>query len=239
MKNPNYGFDAPGVMRNLLLIGALAIVAGLSLNWLIKLLFLKYIFYLVVLVGSILFLLGTSMVVYGLKGKYRMRDFMLSKIAWQGNEMVLDIGTGRGLLMNGAARHLTTGKSIGIDIWRAEDLSGNVLSNTLQNAALEGVSDKIEVLNADARQLPFEDASFDVILSLFCIHNIDDKAERDKACLEMARVLKPQGKIMVAEYFPIVGEYAKVFEQAGLQVSPPKTHFNIAYSLMWMVEATK
>jgi arsenite methyltransferase len=37
-------------------------------------------------------------------------------------ENVLDVGTGQGLLMNGAAKHLTTGKSIGIDIWISKDL---------------------------------------------------------------------------------------------------------------------
>ena len=42
-------------------------------------------------------------------------------IPWRGNETVLDVGTGRGLLMIGAARRLTTGISVGIDIWSAKD----------------------------------------------------------------------------------------------------------------------
>ena len=64
----------------------------------------------IILIGSAFFILGIAMFAYGLKGKYRTRNLMLSKIKWTGNENVLDIGTGQGLLMNGAAKHLTTGK---------------------------------------------------------------------------------------------------------------------------------
>jgi precorrin-6B methylase 2 len=76
------------------------------------------------------------MVIYGMIGKFTVRDLMLSKVAWKGGEMVSDIGTGTGPLINGAAKHLTTGKSIGIDIWRAEGLSNNTRANTLRNAEL-------------------------------------------------------------------------------------------------------
>ncbi|MBW4443378.1 MAG: 50S ribosomal protein L11 methyltransferase [Plectolyngbya sp. WJT66-NPBG17] len=70
---------------------------------------------------------------------------MLNLIEWQGDETVLDIGTGRGLLMIGAAKRLTTGKAIGSDIWNAEDLTGNSIENMLKNAELEDVKDKIEI----------------------------------------------------------------------------------------------
>jgi arsenite methyltransferase len=39
---------------------------------------------------------------------------MLNIISWTGNEQVLDIGTGKGLLMIGAAKRLITGKSTGL-----------------------------------------------------------------------------------------------------------------------------
>ncbi|MBA4198525.1 MAG: class I SAM-dependent methyltransferase [Chitinophaga sp.] len=178
------------------------------------------------------------MLAYGLKGKYRTRDLMLSKIKWTGNENVLDIGTGQGLLMNGAAKYLTTGKSIGIDIWSSKDLSDNSISRTLANAEKEGVKDRIEVRNEDARSLSFADNSFDVILSLLCIHNIEPKADREKACYEIARVLKPNGTVLIGDYIPTT-EYAKAFAKAGLQVKSSKPYFTTAYALMWIVEATK
>lgn len=238
MNKVHYGFDAPGIMRNLIVFGAVITAAGFFVSFLSANIFLKICSYLVIVAGSIFFVLGLAMFAYGIKGKYRTRDLMLSKIKWTGNEHVLDIGTGQGLLMNGAAKHLTTGKSIGIDIWSSKDLSDNSMDRTLENAELEGVKDRVEVRNEDARSLSFADNSFDVILSLLCIHNIEPKKEQEKACLEIARVLKPNGTALIGDYIPTTN-YAKVLAKAGLQVKSNKTYFTTAYALMWIVEVTK
>lgn len=238
MSKVNYGIDAPGIMRNLIVFGALTVVAGFAIPMLSDNTILKYISYLIVLVGAVFFFLGIAMFAYGLKGKYRTRDLMLSKIKWTGKENVLDIGTGQGLLMNGAAKHLTTGKSTGIDIFSSKDLSNNSIAKTLANAELEGVKDKVEIKNEDARSLTFADNSFDVVLSLLCIHNIEDKAEQEKACFEIARVLKPNGTALIGDYIPTT-DYAKAFAKAGLKVKSSKPYFTTAYALMWIVEATK
>ena len=140
---------------------------------------------------------------------------MLNMITWTGNEQVLDIGTGKGLLMIGAAKRLTTGKSIGIDIWNAEDLSGNNVENALNNAAIEGVSDKVEIKNENAMEMSFGDESFDVILTNMCLHNIYNKPGRKKACEEIGRVLKKGGTALIAD-FRHVNEYKKNFDEMGL-----------------------
>jgi len=238
MNKVNYGIDAPGIMRNLILFGAIVIGIGVSINLFKVNTIVQFICYLVQFTGAILFILGIAMFVYGLKGKYRTRDLMLSKIKWTGNETVLDIGTGQGLLMNGAAKYLTTGRSIGIDIWSSKDLSDNSINKTLENATLEGVEDKIEVRNEDVRSLTFEDNTFDVILSLLCIHNIESKEDQEKACFEIARVLKPNGTVLIGDYIPTT-EYAKAFTKAGLKVKSSKQYLSTAYALMWIVEATK
>ena len=238
MKTVNYGIDAPGIMRNLILFGALTVIVGFAIPLLTDNSILKYFSYLIILIGFVFFILGIAMFAYGMKGKYRTRDLMLSKIKWTGNENVLDIGTGQGLLMNGAAKHLTTGKSIGIDIWSSKDLSDNSINKTLANAELEGVKDKVEVKNEDARSLTFSDNSFDVVLSLLCIHNIEPKADQEKACFEIARVLKPNGIALIGDYVPTT-DYAKAFAKAGLKVKSSKPYFSTAYALMWIVEATK
>ena len=217
MSKVNYGIDAPGIMRNLIVFGALAVVAGFSISLLSDKIIVKYFSYLIILFGAVFVTLGIAMFAYGLKGKYRTRDLMLSKIKWTGNEIVLDIGTGQGLLMNGAAKHLTTGKSIGIDIWSSKDLSDNSINKTLANAEAEGVKDRIEIRNEDARSLTFADNFFDVVLSLLCIHNIEPKADQEKACLEIARVLKPNGTVLIGDYIPTT-DYAKAFAKAGLRV---------------------
>jgi arsenite methyltransferase len=238
MNKINYGFDAPAIMRNLIICGFIVPLTGFAIPYFTDNNILKYSSFLIIFIGIILLILGSSMYFYGIHGKFKMRDFMLSKIAWQGNENVLDIGTGLGIYMIGAAKHLTTGKSIGIDIWRAEDLSGNNIENALKNAELENVSDKIDIKNEDARKLSFGDNTFDVILSMWCIHNIDDKAEEEKACFEIARVLKPNGTALIGEFMP-THDYAKYFEKAGLKVISSKNYISTAYTLMWMVEVTK
>ena len=157
------------------------------------------------------------MLLYGTYGKFRHRDRMISMVDWNGNENVLDVGTGLGLLLIGAAKRLTTGKAIGVDIWSSKDLSGNFAAATLRNAELEGVKDKVEVLSQDARTLSFPDNSFDVILSNLCIHNIPPKEGRVQACLEIARVLKPGGVALVSD-FQKTEEYTEAFLSKGLDV---------------------
>jgi arsenite methyltransferase len=79
---------------------------------------------------------GVLMIVYAKHGKFLHRDRILAMVDWKGDESVLDVGTGRGLLMIGAAKKLTTGKAAGIDIWSTKDLSGNAMERTLPNADL-------------------------------------------------------------------------------------------------------
>lgn len=236
---PNYGIDAPKVIRNFFVIGVMATIAGwfvpsfsiLGVN-------ISFVGLLLYALSLLNFALCASMVAYGLRGKFNHRDQMLNMIDWKGDENVLDVGTGRGLLAIGAAKRLKTGKAIGIDIWNAEDLSGNNMENALANIELEGVQDKIELKNEDVRKMSFADNSFDVILSLLCLHNIEDKKEREIACREIARVLKPGGTALISDYTN-TAEYAQALAQAGLKVERPKSYLLQSYGLMWMVVATK
>src|SRR5207244_7429705 len=118
-------------------------------------------------------------------GKLRNRDRLLQKITWTGHERVLDVGCGRGLMLIGAAKHLTTGKATGIDIWQTEDLSGNRPQATLANARREGVAERIEVQTADMRQMPFADNAFDVVVSKAVIHNLYTVVARAQAMREI------------------------------------------------------
>jgi ubiquinone/menaquinone biosynthesis C-methylase UbiE len=129
--------------------------------------------------------------------------------------MVLDVGTGRGLLMIGAAKKLTTGKSTGIDIWNAEDLTKNNMENTMNNAVLEAVKDRVEIKNDNAMSMSFADGTFDVVISNLCLHNIYNADGRKKACDEIARVLKKEGTGIVSD-FRHMKEYETNFRQAGL-----------------------
>jgi len=157
------------------------------------------------------------MLVYAKAGKFRHRDRILAKVPWTGVETVLDVGAGRGLLLIGAAKRLTTGHATGIDIWNAEDLTGNGPEGLLSNIALEGVADRTDVKSEDAREMSFPDSSFDVVLSNVCLHNIYEQPGRAKACQEIVRVLKPGGLAVISDY-KLMREYQGEFTKAGLTV---------------------
>jgi len=54
--------------------------------------------------------------------------------------------------------------------------------------------------NDPAQQLSFPDNSFDVVLSNLCLHNIPKERERDQACAEIVRVLKPGGRAVISDF---------------------------------------
>lgn len=158
--------------------------------------------------------LGTQ---YVLRGKARQRDRVLDRIDWRGNEHVLDVGTGGGLLAIGAAKRTPRGRAFGIDIWRSEDLSRNTRERALENARIEGVADRVDVRDDDARSLSFDDASFDVVVSMLCVHNIDGEEERSRALDELVRVLRPSGTLVIADLAG-VPTYAAHLAGRGLAV---------------------
>jgi len=183
------------------------------------------------------------MLLYAKVGKFHHRDRMLARINWTGYETVLDVGTGRGLLMIGAARKLTTGKAVGIDVWSKTDLSGNSLEKTQRNADLAGVSARVEVRNDDATALTFPDASFDVILSNLCIHNIPTRniptrAGRNQACREIVRVLKPGGRAIISD-FKNTGDYLTAFRSEGATASRGAPDFFHTFPPLRIIEVTK
>jgi ubiquinone/menaquinone biosynthesis C-methylase UbiE len=152
---------------------------------------------------------------YVFRGKLVHRDALLDRVAWRGDERVLDVGTGGGILLIGAAKRAVAGRLFGIDIWSTTDLSGNTKARVMRNAALEGVSERIDVRDDDARSLSFPDSTFDVVLSMLCLHNIEE--ERDKALFEIVRVLSPGGTVVVSDLAG-TSEVAKTFEKLGLTV---------------------
>jgi arsenite methyltransferase len=203
-RRANYGIDAPGNVRGLALFGTLAALVGLG-TWILKreagvgpgselsrpLLTMAAAFF-----GFSLLMVWASKV-----GKIRVRDRLLDAVALKGNEQVLDVGCGRGLALIGAAKHLTTGRATGIDLWSAKDLSANTPGAALANAAFEGVAEKITIDTGDMCAMPYADNTFDVVLSMTAIHNVPTRSGRDLALKEILRVLKPGGRLAIFDIF--------------------------------------
>jgi len=116
------------------------------------------------------------------------------------------------------AERLPRGRAVGVDLWSTTDQSGNAEQVTRQNAALEGVAERVELHTADMRQLPFDDGTFDVVVSSLAIHNVPGAGERARALREAGRVLKKGGKLVIAD-IRHARVYARELEACGLKIT--------------------
>lgn len=94
-------------------------------------------------------------------------------------------------------------EAIGIDI------SGESIKNARDNAICEKVASNASFLIMDAENLAFAKGSFDIIICSGVLHHLDIQ----RAFPELARVLKPNGKIICAEplaYNPVIQAYRKM-----------------------------
>src|ERR1700682_2859214 len=168
----DYGIDAPYVIRNLLIASAAALILFLVMAtgiWSGRIGPVRF-----GAIGFLFMAIGLAASGFGMwwgskYGKVEEREKLISLITWRGDEQVLDVGCGRGLLLVGAAKRLTTGKATGVDIWHSQDLSGNSAEATKANAKAEGVTDKVRLETADARKLPFGANSFHTVVSSLAI----------------------------------------------------------------------
>lgn len=220
-ERPDYGIDAPGVVRNLAIAGGLCfavaaaaacgllprsveVTAGLTVD----------------LIGTMLLpgasLMATAIWMYrgSRSGKLDERERLLDRVAWRGDQTVLDVGCGRGLVLVGAARRVPRGTAIGIDIWQKADLSNNEPDVPLRNAALEGVAERVVVKTADMRKIPLENESVDVVVSRAAIHNLPTAADREAAIREIARVMRPGARAVIADIRHL-DAYVDTFGAAG------------------------
>lgn len=98
---------------------------------------------------------------------------------------VLDVPCGGGV----AARQLRPGQGVA---YVAADISQLMIERTLRLAGELGVGDQVTGQQADVGDLPFDDASFDLVVSFTGLHCFPDPA---RAVVEMCRVLRPGGVV--------------------------------------------
>ena len=216
---PDYGVDAPAVLRNLFLFGSACLFAAGVIHAPIHIgNVILYLHGMFLWTGAALVAEGFLYLLYVKVGKMHHRDSILKFHAWRGDEQVLDVGCGRGLLLIGAAKRLgASGRATGVDIWSTVDMGGNAMAATQKNIELEGVAERCSLISGGAQEMPFADASFDVIVSNLCLHNIYDKATRRQALAEIVRVLKPGGQALLSDY-KLTSEYARYLRGAGFEV---------------------
>ncbi len=212
---PNYKLEIPAHFQHLLLVGIASVVIGIGL--LVGAEALRLVAVLLFAAGAVI--LGFEallLIIVNNQARLNARRSIMQAVDWQGDEQVLDVGCGNGFLMLEAAKRLTTGHAIGIDVW-VENSGGQSGQAVQQNARLEGVADRAEVQNVDARQMPFEEERFDVIMSSLALHHMGGDADREQALREMVRVLKPGGKLLLYDMFPMINLAERLMHEQGFQ----------------------
>ena len=136
---------------------------------------------------------------------------LVERVGVSGDDTVLDVACGTGNATIPAAQ---TGASVtGLDI------TPELLEGGRRRAAAAGV--EIDFVEGDAEELPFDDASFDVVLSTFgCMFAPDHK----RAAAEIARVLKPSGRLGIAAWRP-EGSVGDFFNSLSALGPPPPPGF--------------
>jgi SAM-dependent methyltransferase len=118
----------------------------------------------------------------------RLRDVLSP----QPGERVLEVGPGTGYYSLDVAESVSPGGRL--DIF---DLQQEMLDHTMRRAAERGLAN-VTPTQGDARQLPYPDDSFDAAYLTAVLGEIPDQGT---ALRELARVLKPDGRLVVGELF--------------------------------------
>jgi ubiquinone/menaquinone biosynthesis C-methylase UbiE len=121
-----------------------------------------------------------------------LREEMLRLARLQQGEAVLDVGCGTGSLAVAAKRKVgPAGAVYGVDA------SPQMIARAKKKARRAGV--EVTFKNAFAQSLPFQDGTFDAVLSTVMLHHLPRPARKELA-LEIRRVLRPGGRLLVIDF---------------------------------------
>jgi ubiquinone/menaquinone biosynthesis C-methylase UbiE len=127
---------------------------------------------------------------------------------------VLEVGPGSGTYTIGAAQRLgPTGKLVTVDI------EPKMIDRVRQKVQAQGV-ENVEAQVADVYDLPFDDATFDLVYMIAVIGEIPDP---QRAVKEFFRVLDPSGRLVFSELlmdpdYPLPGTLIRIAEAAGFRL---------------------
>jgi SAM-dependent methyltransferase len=208
VNRPDYGIDSPATVKNMFWRGGWTLAFALALFFMNRLEYPGPAARLLIAVGGIgaaFLAAGFYMIWWSRVAKLQVRDRILDSLQLRGDERVLDVGSGTGLMLVGAAKRLKSGRATGVDFSGAVDAAK-------RNARLEGVADKIRVdLGKDAK-LVYPDGHYDAVVSVLALHQIGEADERAQLVREMFRVLKTGGRLAIFDLFR-TGEYADVLQK--------------------------
>ena len=134
-------------------------------------------------------------------------------IDWDGEGKALDIGCGNGPLTISMAKKYPQAEAIGIDYWgTAWEYSKSVCD---RNAEIEGVTGQVAFEKASASSLPFDDETFNLVVSNLVFHEVRNVRDKRELIKEALRVLKEGGGFAFQDLFlwkMVYGDVADLLE---------------------------
>jgi len=147
---------------------------------------------------------------FGIHRSWKQEVVRVSGIASKENISVLDLATGTGDLAIAFKNELGNRGNV-----VAVDFSEEMLKIAREKARKNELD--IDFLKGDATALEFEDNSFDVASIAFGIRNVDSVTE----CLnEMARVVKPNAKVIILEFGQPQGLFSHIYKYYSKYIIP-------------------
>ncbi len=144
-------------------------------------------------------------------GLHRLwKRFLVERSHVRPRERVLDLAGGTGDLARLFTRRVGTDGAVVL-----ADINRSMLERGRDRLVDAGVV--VPLVQCDAQALPFPDASFDCVCIAFGLRNVTDKA---RALAEMARILRPGGRLLVLEFSHVWRPLAPLYDAYSLLVLP-------------------
>lgn len=144
----------------------------------------------------------------------RIQSLLLDHLEWDGVGKALDNGCGSGALTVMMARKYPDAHVTGVDYWGgAWEYSKGVCE---RNADIEGVGSRVAFQKASASLLPFEDETFDVVISNLTFHEVGDTRDKRFLIKEALRVLRKGGSFAFQDLFLWKRVYGEVEDLLGM-----------------------
>lgn len=147
-------------------------------------------------------------------GVHRLwKRFAIEQCGVRKASVVLDLAGGTGDLTARLAQQVGQEGKVYLS-----DINGSMLESGRARLADRGIAGNVEIVQADAENLPFDDNTFDCVIIAFGLRNVTHK---DAALRSMYRVLKPGGRGLVLEFSrPTLPGLNRLYDSYSFNILP-------------------